>query len=69
MRSITSAGPSVPIDSPAGGEAEEIMPSFSIPSGPQGDRTRGPPCHGVVMLLVRLDVGAELELAMLGVVK
>ena len=62
-------GPSVAIDSTIGGQAKEVISTLDVAGQTKGKGTGGPRHHGVVVLLVGLDVHAKFQLAVLCVVQ
>ena len=56
------------IQDATGGETEKEITTLLIAGGPQGDGTSCPGGHGIIVVLMSLDVSPKLKLAMFGVV-
>jgi hypothetical protein len=61
-------GPVIAVKNTPSGKAVEVVTTLDAASGTKGNRTCGAACHGVIMLFLSLDVDAELEDTVPGVV-
>ena len=61
-------GPMVTIEDPASTQTEKIIATLFVPSRASGDGPSSARGHGVIMVLVRLDVGAKFKLTVANVV-